>query len=253
MSVPAELASRIKPVSMAGEQLLPVLPALSPLLPAGGLRRGSVVTVAGSSSLALALAAGPSAAGSWCAAVGRPALGMVAAAELGVVLERFPSVPAPAAGAGPGSWAWVVAALVDAFEVVVAWPPSRTSVRAGDARRLVVRARERSAVLVVAVAEDGTGLVSPGWPEAPDVRLKVARREWFGLGEGHGRLRARRVEVVAGGRGSAARERMVPLWLPGLDGEIASAAAAEAEVDGVPVLPASAVLASTVSAVSAVG
>lgn len=224
----ADLASLIKPVSMAGDQLLPVLPALASLLPGGGLRRGSLVVVAGSasSSLALALAAGASAAGSWCAAAGRPELGMVAAAELGIVLERFASVPtpAPAAGKGPGGWAWVVAALVDAFEVVVAWPPSRASVRADDARRLVVRARERGTVLVVAGEPGAPNPGAPrshGWPEAPDVRLVVTRSQWHGLGEGHGRLRARQVEVATGGRGSAARERVVSLWLPGPEGEVA--------------------------------
>src|SRR5262245_20127568 len=66
-----ELAGKARPVALANERLLPVLDPLAPLLPGGGLRRGSVVSVAsGSTSLALALLAGASAAGSWCAAVG---------------------------------------------------------------------------------------------------------------------------------------------------------------------------------------
>ena len=207
-----DVASIVQPVAMAGERLLPVLPALEPLLPSGGLRRGSVVAVTGSTSLALALVAAASADGSWAAAVGMPDLGPVAAAELGVVLERFALVPAPAAGGGPGGWAGVVAALLDALDVVVVRPGRH--VRPGDARRLVARARERGSVLVAA----GGG----GW-EAADVRLTVDRAEWHGLGEGCGRLRARRVEVDAGGRGPAARPRRVALWLPHRDGGVAPA------------------------------
>ncbi len=198
--------------SMAGERLLPVLGPLEPLFPARGLRRGSVVTVVGSTSLALSLLAAASAQGSWCAAVGMPSLGLAAAAELGVVLERFPLVASPSRAAGAGGWGWVVAALVDAFDVVLARPASPSSVKAADARRLTARVRERGAVLVVAGA---------GWPEAAEVQLTVAAGGWEGLGQGHGRLWARRVEVVAGGRGAAARERRVSLWLPHPEGGIA--------------------------------
>lgn len=216
MALPlGDVVPAVRPVAMAGERLLPVLPALEPLLPASGLRRGSVVAVAGSTSLALAVVAAASAGGSWAAAVGLPDLGPVAAAELGIVLERFALVPAPAAGTGPGGWAGVVAALLDALDVVVARPGR--NVRPVDARRLAARARERGSVLVVA-----------GRPwEGADVRLTVDRAEWDGLGEGGGRLLARRVEVVAGGRGPAARERRVTLWLPHPDGGVAVAEPAE--------------------------
>ena len=197
-------------VVLAGERLLPVLPALERLFPAGGLRRGSVVSVAGSTSLALSLLVAASREGSWCAGVGMPSLGLAAAAELGVVLERFPLVSSPARGSGPGSWAWVVAALLDAFDVVLARPPSSGGVRAADARRLTSRARERGAVLVV----------SGPWPEGPEVQLEVVGACWEGIGRGHGRLMGRRVEVVAGGRGAAARERTVALWLPHPEGGV---------------------------------
>jgi hypothetical protein len=203
---------------MAGERVLPVLPALTPLLPAGGLRRGSVVTVGGSTSLALALLAAASAQGSWCAAVGCPALGLAAAAELGIALERFPQVPSPGPGSGPGGWAWVVATLLDAFDVVLARPPA---VRAADARRIVARVRERGAVLVIAGA----------WAEPAEVRLTLASAAWEGVGQGHGRLRGRRVEVVVGGRGAAARERRVALWLPHPDGGVRPVVGVEEVVD----------------------
>ena len=201
------VAQLVQPV-LADARVLPVLGALEPLFPTRGLKRGSVVSVAGSTSLALSLLAAASAQGSWCAAVGMPALGLAAAAELGVALERFPLVPSPGRAAGAGGWAWVVAALVDACDVVIARPPRRLA--GADARRLTARVRERGAVLVVA---------GP-WPEAAEVRLTVASSAWEGLGPGYGRLLGRRVEVVAGGRGAAARERRLGLWLPHPEGGI---------------------------------
>lgn len=191
-----ELAGRTQPVSLARERLLPVLPALERLFPDGGLRRGATVGVAGSTSLALALLAGPSAAGSWCAAVGLPCLGLAAAVEMGIVLEHLALVPAPGQG-----WPAVVAALLDAFDVVVVRSPA--GVRSAQARRLGARARERGAVLVAV----------GGW-EGADLRLSVVAGGWEGVGEGHGHLRARQVEVRAEGRGAAARPRQARLWLP---------------------------------------
>jgi len=52
-----------------------------------------------------------------------------------------------------------------------------------------------------------------GWPGA-DVRLQAQAGRWVGIGEGSGRLRARPVEVAAGGRGPSARPRTATLWLP---------------------------------------
>jgi hypothetical protein len=65
------------------DAVLPVLPALQELLP-GGLRRGSVVATGPWGLLCLALAAGASAAGAWCAVVGLPQLGVAAAADAGL-------------------------------------------------------------------------------------------------------------------------------------------------------------------------
>ncbi len=184
------------PVSLAGEHVLPVLPALQGLLPGGVLRRGSTVAVVGSTSLALALAAAPSASGSWCAAVGLPSLGLAAVAELGVSLERLALVAAPGE-----SWPSVVAALLDALDVVVVRPPG--PVRAAHGRRLAARARERGAILVPACSWEGA-----------DMCLAVARSEWHGLAAGYGHLQSRRLEVVARGRGAATRPRHASVWLP---------------------------------------
>lgn len=191
------LREAVGPVALAGEQVLPAVPAVRELLPGGALRRGSTVAVVGSTSLALALAAAPSASGSWCAAVGLPTLGLSAAAELGVSLERLALVAAPGE-----RWPSVVGALLDALDVVVVRPPG--PVRAAHVRRLSARAREGGAVLVPLGAWEGA-----------DVRLAVAGSEWHGLAAGHGHLRARRLEVVVWGRGAAARPLRAQVWLPG--------------------------------------
>jgi hypothetical protein len=208
----------VAPASVALGRLLPVLPPLRPLLPGGGLRRGTTVEVAaelpGASSLLLALLAGASQAGSWCAVVGAPGLGAAAAHEAGVDLERLVLVPAP----GPG-WARAAAALLDGFDLVAVHPSApaaSTAAPTADQRALAGRARHHGAVLLSLGA----------WPGA-DLRLSVTASVWEGLGDGHGHLRARRVAVTAGGRGSAGgRPRSVELWLPSADAPLAPVAGA---------------------------
>ena len=178
--------------------LLPVLPALRSLLP--GLRRGQVVSVDEVGALATALVAGASEGGAWCAAVGLPECGVLAAAGSGVSLDRLILIDEPGE-----RWAEVVAVLLGAVEVVVLRPPVRPSVT--EVRRLTAFARRHGGVLVVA-----------GVPwEGAQVRLRVVSSEWTGLGDGHGHLRGRRAQVVAEGKG---RPRAEWLWLPGPGGEV---------------------------------
>jgi hypothetical protein len=191
-----ELADRHRPVTMAGERTLPVIDAVRPLLPGGGLRRGATVAITGSTAVLLAVLAGPSAAGSWCAAVGLPWLGLAAAAELGIALDRLALIPEPGR-----DWAATVAALIDGVDVVALGVPPR--LRPADARRLAARARERGAVLVP----------FGDWPGA-DVLVRAGPSRWIGIGQGHGHLRARSISVVVEGRGAAARPRHGRLWLP---------------------------------------
>lgn len=185
----------------AGNGALPVLPALGELLP-GGLVRGSVVAAGHWSLLCLALAAGASAAGAWCAVAGVPELGVTAAAAVGLDPARMLLVADPGSG-----WPQVLISLLDGCELVLLRPPDRPS--AGVRRRLEASLRRSGGVLVVA-----------GVWEGAQARLLVTRQEWAGIGTGHGRLRARRVQVVADGRGAAARSRSRWLWLPGPDGSI---------------------------------
>jgi len=180
---------------------LPVHPALTGVLP-DGLRRGSTVGVSGALSLLFALLGTASADGAWCALVGFPRLSAEAAVEYGVDLSRLAIVPAPGS-----AWTTAVGALLDAVDVVAARPPARLV--PGDVRRLAARARTRDAVLM-AYGE---------WPGA-DVRLRAEDGQWSGIGGGSGRLRARRIDVHAEGRGASARPRSAQLWLPAAEGGV---------------------------------
>jgi hypothetical protein len=203
-------AGLVRPASGADEagahRILPVLPELSRLLPGHGLRRGSTVAVAtgpsapasGGTSLLLALLAAASRAGSWCAVVGVPELGALAAAESGIALDRLALVPNP----GP-EWPTVVAALIDGVDVVVTAVPGPVS--ASIAGRLAARARQRGSVLVPFGRWDGA-----------DVTLQVVRGRWDGLGAGHGRLRRREVTIAAHGGAAAPRPWEITVWMPGL-------------------------------------
>lgn len=189
----------------ADTRTLPVLPALTDLFPAGGLRRGASYIVQGSQVLALALLAGPSAAGSWCAAVATPTLGLEAAAELGVELDRLAVVPMPGS-----QWLEVVAALADAFDVVLARPPDR--LRDTDVRRLTARFREH-----------GTTLIALGPWRGAELLFTVAESRWVGLGRGYGHLAGRQVSVTTTRRPSD-RPRAIRLWLPSPDGAVRAVA-----------------------------
>jgi hypothetical protein len=219
-----------RPVTLARDQVVSMLDALHGLLPDGGLPRGSTVIVDGvgaATSLALAVAAGPSAAGGWVAVVGRDDLGLAAAAEAGIVAERLALVAEPPAD----QWATVVAALIGAVDVIVV---GSLRVRAADARRLASRARERGTVLVQA----GTGRSRSSSSSAPgleaDLRLTVVASHWQGIGAGHGHLQARRVTVEATGRRRASRPRRAELWLPNAQGRITTAGVAVSPVSAVP-------------------
>jgi hypothetical protein len=186
--------------------LLPVLPALRELLPGGALQRGSVVATGSWSLLCLALAAGPVASGAWCAVAGLPQLGVRAAADAGLDPGRLLLIP----DLGQ-NWPPVVASLLDGCDLVLLCPPARPSAQVR--RKLEAAVRRYRAVLLVVGDWDGA-----------QTRLRVTSQEWTGIGAGHGRLRARRAQVVADGRGGWSRPRARWLWLPGPDGSVTAAA-----------------------------
>jgi hypothetical protein len=225
-------ASELSPeiAGLGADRMLPVLPMLGDLFPGRGLRRGSTVTVArgtspGATTLMLALLAAASKLGSWCAIVGVPYLGLVAAAEMGLALERTALIPHPGAQHDK-----VVATLLDGFDIVVAAMPGRLSPTLRT--QLAARARQHGSVLIPFRGHGGTtgqGAHPAGWPTSPaapgelqgrdwegaDVALSTEGSTWHGLGRGQGRLRSRELTVVARGRGAAARPRKATLWLPG--------------------------------------
>jgi hypothetical protein len=194
-AVPRPTAAR-GPVLLTDRPSLAVPPALTPLLP-DGLRRGSTTAVLGSTSLVLAMiAAACTAREAWAAVVGQPSLGLLAAAQTGVALERLAVVPQPGVDAPT-----VVAALLDGIDVVVVGPGAHLA--DADRRRLMARARDRGSVL----------LATAPWPGAGTV-LTVEGGRWTGVGEGDGRLRAHEVHVTRTGRGSAGRAQDLRVVLP---------------------------------------
>lgn len=195
------VADRVRPVSLARDHGLPLAEPLAALFPQGALRRGITVAVtgAGATSVAFALAAAATAAGSWATFLDVADLGLAAGAELGVALERVAVVEVP----DPSSWSAAVAAVIGAVDLVVVAPRHR--VRPGDARRLMARARERGTVLVPLAA---------GWPERPDLELRVTSLGWEGLEDGHGHLRGRRLRIDTTGRRDLSRPQRVEVTWP---------------------------------------
>lgn len=184
------------PVLLTDRPPLAVPPALTPLLP-DGLRRGSTTAVLGSTSLVLAMvAAACTAREAWAAVVGQPSLGLLAAAQTGVALERLAVVPRPGVDAPT-----VVAALLDGIDVVVVGPGA--TLADADRRRLMARARDRGSVL----------LSTAPWPGAGCV-LTVEGGRWSGVGDGDGRLRAHELHVTRTGRGSAGQAQDLRVTLP---------------------------------------
>jgi hypothetical protein len=172
---------------------VPTHPSLAGLLPGGFLKQGASYSVEGSLTLLMALVAGPSAAGAWCAIVGVPEFGIEAAASFGIDLDRLALVPHPGE-----HWLTVAAALADVLSVVVARPSKHTS--AAAAARLAARIRQRGTTLIVLGS----------WPQSEAV-LSLSESRWSGIGNGHGYLSARQVTVTAATRAGARSRR---LWLP---------------------------------------
>ncbi|TNC17193.1 hypothetical protein FHE66_11790, partial [Georgenia sp. 311] len=140
---PAAAAHPAAPGSVTGggmSEHLPVPAVLAGFFPADGLRRGSVVQVGGSSSLLLALLAAAQGEG-WAGLAALPDVGLQAAAEAGLALERALLVPRP----GPEA-ASVVGALVDGVDVLAVGDCRALGAR--DRRLLSARLRSRGAVLL---------------------------------------------------------------------------------------------------------
>ncbi|GAA3631082.1 hypothetical protein GCM10022236_37040 [Microlunatus ginsengisoli] len=160
------------------------------------LRTGSAYAV-DSPSLAMALVAGASRAGEWVAIVGAPEFGYEAAAAFGLDLARTIAVPSPGE-----HWQSVTAGLIDVAGIVLLRPPAPVAEQ--QAARLRSRLIQKDAALVV-------------WGEWPRChqRLSIRSSSWVGLGQGHGRLTGRQVEVAVSGASDPGRTTSI--WLPDPD------------------------------------
>ncbi len=187
-----------------GAPVLPVLPALTSLLPGGGLRPGTAYSIPRSTSLLLALLAQPSQSGSWCGVVGMPRLGVEAAEGIGVDLSRLVLIPDPGA-----RWLAVTATVAEVLPVVAVRPSGRAA--DGEVSRLAARLRDRGAVL----------LVQGPWPQAEAV-LDIGEPAWEGVGRGHGYLAGREVTLTSSSR-RWPRSRRARVLLPDASGHVSEA------------------------------
>ena len=183
----AELRTGVRSPGPGGVDLDDAPRPLGAILDDGCLPRGAASVVTGSTSLLLALLATSQGSSDWLAVVGAPNLGMLAAADVGVALERVALVPR--AGDDPAS---VVAALQDGMTYVVVGPDAWLTV--SERRRLLARARER-----------GSGLVSVSAWEHAAVRLAVVAHRWAGTDAGAGYLRRCELDVARTARGATDR------------------------------------------------
>jgi hypothetical protein len=206
--------------------VLPVHPALAPLLPGGGLRPGAAYSLSRSTSLLLALLAQPSQSCSWCGVVGMPRLGAEAAEKLGVDLSRLVLIPDPGT-----RWLAVTATISEVLPVVAVRPSGRAT--DAEVSRLAARLRDRGAVL----------LVQGPWPQAEAV-LEVDDPMWTGLGRGHGYLDGRAVTVTSTSR-RWPRPRRERLLLPDASGGLAPAPQAMSQVRAMPPVSASPAMSTT--------
>jgi len=190
----ARLRARIERIERTNRtggdtRMLPAPPDLARLLPGGGLRAGTAYALDRSMPLLLRLIAEPSRAGTWCAAIGIPELGVEAALAAGAELERLVLIPRPGE-----RWLSVVASVAEVMGLVVVRPDR--GVREQEAARLAARLRERGTVL----------LVQGPWPHA-EAALGVEAADFAGLGEGHGYLERLEASVAVTARQAAGRRR----------------------------------------------
>ncbi|WAC66586.1 hypothetical protein OVA14_02050 [Agrococcus sp. SL85] len=195
---------------LRGMQQAQAVPERAAPVPAGlgdvvqSLRAGAVHSIE-SRSLALACMGAALPGGAWGAIVGMPDLGIEAARDLGVPIERVALVPHPGR-----AWLDVVASLAEAMPVVLAASPGR--VAPTDAARLAARLRQASSTLLVAGPWQGAATV-----------VRSVRAEWEGLAAGDGRIAAGSL-VVEAATGGAPRLARIPITgiepLPGAAQEL---------------------------------
>lgn len=198
----AQFAQRVSARAEAGFGPIPVAPALASLLPSSGLERGGVYACAGDApmSLLFSLVATATSVGSWLAFVDVPRVGLMAAHEYGVALQRVMCVNS---GGHTQSYAQVVGALVDGIDLVVVSSPACS---AAEARRIVARAKASGSVLII---------LGRAGHFSPDVVLSSSTTEWHF----HTHASSRTMSVQAHGR-RVYNQRALTVQLPAADGAV---------------------------------
>ena len=196
----AQFAQRVSARAEAGFGPIPVAPALASLLPSSGLERGGVYACAGDApmSLLFSLVATATSVGSWLACVDVPRVGLMAAHEYGVALQRVMCV---STGGHTQSYAQVVGALVDGIDLVVVSSPTCS---AAETRRIVARAKASGSVLII---------LGRAGQFSPDVVLSSSTTEWHF----HTHASSRTMSVQAHGR-RVYNQRALTVQLPAADG-----------------------------------
>jgi len=173
---------------------LPVSPDLRAMFPEGGLVRGRTVLCGGDAAVALALriVSQPTQAGSWLGVVGVHNIGVQAASEQGVALQRVVFVQPATSRA---EWVSTVAAAADGFDVLMLEVPHGITV--ADARRVQTRIQSRRNALVLIGATQKLALQSVF---QPDVVIDTTTTQWNGIERGSGHVQSREVCVTVSGR-----------------------------------------------------
>ncbi|QNI05825.1 hypothetical protein GAN17_05590 [Mycobacterium kubicae] len=169
-----------------------LLPESSPVGPVQ-LPRGSVAVLAGAKSLVLQMVAAVTADGGHVAIVGQPAMGLLAAAEMGADLSRIAVIPDP--GTDPVE---VAAVLIDGMDLVVLGLGGRR-VTHTRARAVVARARHKGCTLLVT---DGDWEGAPTRLEARVCGYEITAGNRGAPTPGFGRISGVRLQIsgCAGGR-----------------------------------------------------
>lgn len=182
-----------------------------------GLRVGAVHAVE-SRTVALACFGAAMPSGAWGGIVGMPDLGVEAAADLGVPIDRIALVPRPGR-----AWLDVVASFADAMPLVLATSPGR--VTPTDAARLTARLRGAGSMLLIAGAWAGA---------TTTIRRRSA--EWHGLADGDGRLADGSLLVEVVGADGVPRAARVPIALAATRPRWLAEGASRAGVSGEPAM-----------------
>lgn len=184
----------VRPARDVERETLDVVEPLRAVLPDRGLVRGRIVSCSGDAAMSLALRVVSRATqdGSWLAAVGVDHLGVLAAREHRVALERLVVV---SPGETVEKWVSAAGIAIEGFGVVVLKVPHRLPAR--DATRLATRIQARR---VVAVCVDPCASRTPGRGLVPDVVLHSTTLAWHGIEEGSGHVQSREIRVEVSGR-----------------------------------------------------